>query len=86
MRFFRAGAFVLLVTLALGINTPASARPTPGKKRFHLLEATIDEVHDAIARQEITCDELVGLYLARIKAYNGVCVNQPDGVLGRHHR
>jgi len=25
----------------------------------------------------------VQLYLNRIKAYNGVCVNQPDGVLGR---
>jgi amidase len=83
VRLIRTGAFVLLLGLALSLaSQPASADSKPGKNRFHLLEATIDEVHDAIARREITCTDLVNLYLARIKAYNGVCVNQPDGILG----
>jgi Asp-tRNA(Asn)/Glu-tRNA(Gln) amidotransferase A subunit family amidase len=30
----------------------------------------------------LTSTRLVQLYLNRIKAYNGTCVNQPDGVLG----
>ena len=31
---------------------------------------------------QITSTELVKLYLARIKAYNGTCVSQPEGILG----
>src|SRR5438093_12350860 len=33
-------------------------------------------------RGEVTSTRVVELYLNRIKAYNGTCVNQPDGVLG----
>ena len=56
----------------------------PGKSRdrFDLLEATIGEMQDAISKQETTCVELVELYLKRIKAYNGTCVSQPNGLLG----
>ncbi len=32
--------------------------------------------------KEITTVDVVNLYLARIKAYNGTCVNQPEGLLG----
>jgi amidase len=42
---------------------------------FHLLDATIDEVQSAISSHQLTCVELVELYLARIKAYNGSCVS-----------
>src|SRR5207237_2801059 len=31
---------------------------------------------------ELTVTGLVQAYLARIKAYNGVCVEEPDGILG----
>ena len=34
------------------------------------------------SRKQITTVEVVNLYLARIKAYNGTCVNQPEGLLG----
>lgn len=33
-------------------------------------------------RGQLTSTRVVQLYLNRIKAYNGTCVNQPDGVLG----
>lgn len=37
---------------------------------FRLLEATIEDVHTAMERGELTCRELVGRYLDRIEAYS----------------
>ncbi|HUA36003.1 MAG TPA: amidase family protein [Candidatus Binataceae bacterium] len=54
----------------------------PFGSKFHLLDATIDDVQTAIKEHQLTCTELVEYYLARIKAYNGVCVDQPNGQLG----
>lgn len=56
--------------------------PTSGKWRFHLAEATIADIQRGIRERQITVTQLVRLYLDRIKAYNGVCVDQPDGILG----
>ena len=49
---------------------------------FRIEEATIENIQDAIMRGELTSTRLVQLYLNRINAYNGTCVNQPDAVLG----
>jgi amidase len=43
-------------------------------KRFHLEEATIGDVHRAFRAKQLTATQLVNLYLNRIKAYNGPCV------------
>ena len=40
--------------------------------RFHLQEATIDDVHRALREGQITCRGLLQLYSNRAKAYNGV--------------
>ena len=40
--------------------------------QFHLVEATIDDVHRAIREGQVTCRGLVQAYLNRAKAYNGV--------------
>ena len=58
----------------------ADARPAHGD--FHLVEARIEDIHAAILAHELTATELVKLYLARIKAYNGTCVEEPEGILG----
>ena len=50
--------------------------------KFRVEEATIEDIQAAILRRELTSTQVVQLYLARIKAYNGTCVEQPDGVLG----
>jgi hypothetical protein len=50
--------------------------------KFQIEEATIEDIQAAILRGELTSTRVVQLYLSRIKAYNGTCVNQPDGVLG----
>ena len=65
---------LLIVMLASPI---ASAQAS-----FDVMEATIDDIQNAIRSRRITATELVNLYLQRIKAYNGVCVNQPQGILG----
>jgi len=50
--------------------------------KFHLQEATIADIQSAIVSKQITTEQLVKLYLARIKAYNGTCVKEPQGILG----
>ena len=42
------------------------------QSRFHLQEATINDIHRAIRDGQITCRGLVQLYINRAKAYNGV--------------
>src|ERR1700680_5242432 len=50
--------------------------------KFRIEEASIDDIQAAIVKGELTSTRVVQLYLNRIKAYNGTCVRQPDGVLG----
>ncbi len=40
---------------------------------FHLVEATIGDIHNAIKTDQITCQGLVQAYIKRAAAYNGVC-------------
>lgn len=47
--------------------------PPPRHRRFHLVEATIGDIHGAIRDGEITCKELVQAYIDRSAAYNGPC-------------
>jgi len=64
-----------LLILVLGISTVSAA----GK--FHLQEATLADIQAAITSKQITTEQLVRLYLDRIKAYNGTCVKEPNGIL-----
>lgn len=50
---------------------------------FSLEEATIADIHAAYEAGELTSTELVNSYLARIKAYNGSGVAEPEGRLGK---
>jgi hypothetical protein len=59
-----------------------SRTPSEPPKHFHLQEATITDIQDAIRNGEITTQGVVELYLKRIQAYNGRCVNEPEGLLG----
>jgi len=72
-----AAVLVSLTTGLLGVVPDAAAA---GK--FHLQEATIADIQRAILSREITSTALVRLYLNRIKAYNGTCVKEPQGILG----
>src|SRR5438105_8239588 len=68
----------VVATLFVLMQQLASAQ-TP---KFRIEETTIEDIQSAILRGELTSTRVVQLYLNRIKAYNGTCVNQPDGILG----
>jgi hypothetical protein len=72
LRQLALASFILLSPSML------SAQPA----NFQIEEATIEDIQATILRGELTLTRVVQLYLNRIKAYNGTCVNQPDGVLG----
>src|SRR5246127_3153765 len=79
----RKGGSPVLRQLALAsfiLLTPSLVPAQTAK--FRIEEATIEDIQTAILRGELTSTRVVQLYLNRIKAYNGTCVNQPDGVLG----
>src|SRR5258707_1357232 len=70
------------LTLGLCLIAVAPRAIANGKTKFHIEEATIAGIQQAILAKELTATELVKLYLARIKAYNGPAVEQPYGILG----
>src|SRR5437868_13365764 len=72
---------LLVFAAALIFLAPSLVAAQPG--RFQIEETTIEDIQTAILKGELTSTRVVQLYLNRIKAYNGTCVNQPDGVLGQ---
>jgi Asp-tRNA(Asn)/Glu-tRNA(Gln) amidotransferase A subunit family amidase len=82
----RLAAVMLASLLVVAATDPASAWSKHGKwqpkPKFDVVEATIGGIQSAILARRITTTELVHLYFDRIKAYNGTCVNQPEGILG----
>jgi len=70
----------IMATLAAVLCNSAQAQ-SAGKK-FEIVEATIADIQNAIMAKQLTATELVHMYLARIKAYNGTCVEEPQGILG----
>ena len=73
-------ALSLAMTACLG--GVAQAQPARAARKFAIVEATIADIHKAIRSKQLTATQLVNMYLARIKAYNGTCVNEPQGILG----
>lgn len=76
----RVVAFVLFSCSVLGASDAFARGERPS--RFVLEEATIAGIQTAIVKRQLTTTDLVGRYLERIKAYNGTCVNEPNGILG----
>jgi Asp-tRNA(Asn)/Glu-tRNA(Gln) amidotransferase A subunit family amidase len=72
-------AFALSLCLVVVTTTTGAQQP---RVAFHLEEATIARLQQAIVTRQITTVTLVEMYLKRIKAYNGTCVNEPQGILG----
>src|SRR5688572_10142651 len=71
--------FTIVLILAVAVTTVITAQRAGS---FHLQEATIGDIQRAIQAKQITTVGLVELYLQRVKAYNGPCVNEPQGILG----
>ena len=63
-------ACVLGSVLFLPTLTPVLGQQTAP---FQLVEASIEDIHNAIQANQITCQELIQSYINRAAAYNGVC-------------
>ena len=74
MSIAKLSRFVVALMLGfLVVSSCVRSQDTPAEDfQFHLEEATIADVHRAIREGQITCLELVQMYLERAKAYNGV--------------
>lgn len=64
------GSSRLLVLAALATISAGRA-----SSAFEIEEATIPALHTAIASGEVTCKGVVEAYIARAKAYNGICTS-----------
>ncbi len=62
---FRIGVLICLILLSLGSRQSAGQA-----KPFHLLEASVDDIHNAYKSGKLTAHQLVQLYLDRISAYD----------------
>ena len=78
-RDIRVRAFSVFATM---IIVGATAGDAQRSQSFDVHEATIADIHSALQSKRITTVGIVEQYLTRIKAYNGTCVNQPQGLLG----
>ena len=79
----KSRSVMLLGAALLLFGSEALAKGGGGSPwRFQVEEATIEDIHQAILSRKLTSTQLLELYLQRIKAYNGTCVNQPEGILG----
>jgi Asp-tRNA(Asn)/Glu-tRNA(Gln) amidotransferase A subunit family amidase len=72
---------ILTATILLAAMTTGATAQRPSSA-FRLQEATIADIQQSIQKKQLTTVRLVELYLNRIKAYNGTCVNEPQGILG----
>lgn len=66
--FFPAGLIVLFLFLIIVLFT--SCKKTADSKRFSVIETTIEEIHKAYLSSELTCRELVEIYIKRIEKYD----------------
>ncbi len=77
-----ARRLVFAALAAAGICAAMPGIAMAGSK-FHLEEATIDDIQQGIKSGETTCEGVVEAYIKRIKAYNGACTRlvTPSGGL-----
>jgi amidase len=80
MRSIARVALTLAAMLASGVTQPVAAAAS--NSSFNVMEASIADIQRALLAKRLTTEQIVGLYLTRIKAYNGTCVKQPQGILG----
>src|SRR5262245_47018804 len=74
MKTLQASACLALAVGMAGLAIALTARPARGQSApFHLEEATIADLHRAIQAGQTTCAAVVQAYVARARAYNGVC-------------
>ena len=66
----RLKSMLTFAPILLGLLFFAPSKSTSQTKPFHLLEATIEDIHNAYRSGRLTSHQLVQLYLNRIEAYD----------------
>jgi amidase len=66
----RALLVVIVMATAIFVRPAPADENRNGKRRLQLVEATIDELQDALRSRLVTSEQLVQMYLARIAAYD----------------
>jgi len=79
---FRGRGIRRATALALALGAAAAGSRLSAAEPFHVEEATISDIQNAILAKRVTATQVLKLYLERIKAYNGLAVSQPYGILG----
>src|SRR5262249_55790728 len=74
----RGMAVTLLVVGCIAAPSLAAKQKAP----FQVEEATIADIQKAILGKQVTTVDVVRVYLTRIRAYNGACVKESEGLLG----
>jgi aspartyl-tRNA(Asn)/glutamyl-tRNA(Gln) amidotransferase subunit A len=64
----KKAVYILIISLSL-LSCVSPSFPV-NQTNFNLEEATIDQIHAAIKSNKLTCKQLVGMYIDRIKLYN----------------
>src|SRR4030095_10040987 len=80
LRLFHVLPLLLLFVRRADARAPQTAGR--GSSGFDVQEATIAQIQQAILKKQTTTRGVVEAYLKRIQAYNGTCVNEPQGILG----
>jgi amidase len=75
-------AIAVVLLCYAGIIVRAQPAVPRRSSAFEIQEATIEQIQQAIRTKQLTTRGVVEAYLTRIKAYNGTCVNEPQGILG----
>jgi Asp-tRNA(Asn)/Glu-tRNA(Gln) amidotransferase A subunit family amidase len=75
-------ATLVFAASIMGFPARLLGAAAPLSTKFQVEEATIEQIQSAILKGDLTSTRVVQLYLNRIKAYDGPCVNQPEGILG----
>jgi amidase len=73
-----SGLTLFIFTICVWLVSPA----LHAQSAFPIEEATIAQLQQAILDGRITTVGIVEAYLRRIRAFNGTCVNEPQGILG----
>jgi len=55
------------------VSAAATAAAAAQAAGFHLEEASIDSIQSGIRSRDVTCKQVVESYIARARAYNGIC-------------
>jgi amidase len=77
-----AGVAVVLAVMLAAVLAEEPVTAQEAALPFDVQEKTIAQIQQAIISKQITTRGVVEAYLRRVQAYNGTCVNEPQGILG----